>query len=319
MSSQKIISLIKKNKVFLISTHVNPDPDALCSELALAEYLKVLGKKVFIVNEDTVPQRLSFLPGTKKIQKYKKNKIVPYDIAIIVDCGDLDRIGKVKDCLKGNKPIVNIDHHITNDMFGHVNLLKPKASSTGEVLYEFFKEAKFKLNRNVALCLYAGIMTDTGSFRYENTTAHTHAIVADLMRFDFSANDLYQKLYDIIPLDDLKAFTQVITHFEALFGGRVVLVELNKKVLAKFSEAFDLRDAIFKFLRSIQGVEVIAIFTEVARNKTRINLRSTNKVDVAKLANIFGGGGHKRASGCMIGGNIYKARQDFLKQLKKDL
>ena len=185
MSMKNIIQTIKANKRFLISAHVNPDPDALCSELAVAIFLRSLGKTVSIVNHQTVPKRFHFLPGVGSIKNYWKNRKVNYDVAIIVDCGDLGRIGKVQDLIQDDKVLINIDHHITNDSFGTLNCVEPNASSTCEVLYELITQAKGKLTKNLATHLYTGIMTDTGSFRYENTTARTHAIVSELMKFKF--------------------------------------------------------------------------------------------------------------------------------------
>lgn len=319
MSMKAIIQTIRTNDRFLISTHVNPDPDALCSELALAIYLQSLGKKVFMINHEAVPGRFHFLPGIRAVRPYDEKKKVVYDVAIVVDCGDLSRIGKVQNLIQKEKPLINIDHHITNESFGILNLVRPKASSTGEVLYELLIKAECVFTKDLAMHLYAGIMTDTGSFRYENTSSRTHAIVADLMRYKFSASALYRKLYEGISVNDLKEFTKVISRFDMLYDGKVVCVELKKKVLAKFSGEFDLRDTIFKFLRSMKIVEVFVIFTEIESGKTRVNLRSTEKFDVAKLANYFKGGGHRRASGCVVNNDIPGARKEILKKIKEVL
>lgn len=315
--SKKILQTIKNNKVFLLSTHVSPDPDALCSELAFAMCLQSLGKKVFIVNEEKVPDRFLFLPGAKQIKSFGQFKKIDYDVAVVLDCGELDRIGDVRLLLDSKKPVINIDHHITNDSFGTLNLVEPEASSTAEVIYDLLQLMRVSITKLIALHLYVGIMTDTGSFRYENTTARTHAIIADLMRFGFSAYELYRKLYESMPLNDLKNFTRVISGFEENLGGRAVTVQLKNSLVEKFSGDFDLRDSVFKFLRSIKGVEVIAIFTEISPTKTRINLRSTRRVNVAAIAGHFHGGGHRRASGCIINKNMKQAREMLLHEIRK--
>ena len=319
MSMKSIIQTIKKNKKFLISTHVSPDPDALCSELALAIYLKSLGKKVTIINHEAVSPRLHFLPGARSIKPYKDKKRNDYDVAIVVDCGDLNRIGKVRGLIRKERILINIDHHITNDFFGDLNLVRPAASSAAEVLYELLLKAGCVFTKNLALHLYIGIMTDTGSFRYENTTARTHTIVAQLLKFKISAPAVHRKLYEIIPFNDLKEFTKIVNSFDMFFAGKVICVQLRKRALLRFSGEFDLRDAIFKFLRSIESVEVFVILTEVEKNKTRVNLRSTNLFDVAKLANYFKGGGHRRASGCLVSKNIPAAQKDVLREIRKAL
>ncbi len=319
MNLTKIINQIKENQTFLLSTHVNPDPDALCSEMALCFALQNLGKKVIVINEEAVPQRFEFFSGVKQVKSFENVKFCSYDVAIILDCGDLNRIGKVGKLLKKDKLIINIDHHITNDKFGDYNLVVPDASSTGEVLFSFFKKAKMPLTDKIALHLYAGILTDTGSFRYENTTSLTHKIVSELRSFNFSATDLYRQLYELMEAKDLKMYADIIRRFESLCHGKVLCLNLSKNTLSRFSDNFDLRDTIFKFLRSIKGMEVALIFTEDTSNNTRINLRSAGKVNVAKLSSLFDGGGHHNASGCAINKDIKQARQLMLREVKKVL
>ena len=320
MSMKSILQTIKKNKKFLISTHVSPDPDALCSELALAIYLKSLGKKVTIVNHEAVSSRFYFLSGARGIKPYQEGKKESYDVAIVVDCGELNRVGKVKNLFRKDKILINIDHHVTNDFFGDLNLVEPAASSTAEMLYELLVKAGCVFNKSLATHLYIGIMTDTGSFRYENTTARTHAIIAELLKFKVSAAAIYRKLYEVISFHDLKEFTKIINNFDIFLAGKVVCVQLSQKTLSRFSGEFDLRDAIFRFLRSIGGVEVFVILTEIDKDRTRVNLRSTNTFDVAKLANNFnGGGGHRRASGGIINKNIPGAQKEALGKIEKAL
>ncbi len=315
MSKKKISKIIQSADTFLISTHVNPDPDAICSELAVAEFLRAKGKKVDIINETPLLDRFRFFPGAARIKHSAKVRRVKYDVAIVLDCGDLGRIGDVQALLEPDKPLINIDHHITNDRFGSVNMVDVKASSTAEMLFELLNYLKCKFTKNLATNLYCGIMTDTGSFRYENTSARTHLAVARLMEHDINVSALYARIYETIPLRDLTVFTRIISRFETHCGGRLVSVELRKNVMSGLSEDFDLRDAIFKFLRSIAGVEVIVIFTEFARTETRVNFRSSAVVDVAKVAGAFGGGGHKRASGCVVEKSMKETKNIILKKI----
>lgn len=313
---KKIFQTIKRNKRFLLSTHVNPDPDGLCSELAMAEYLRSLGKKVIMAHHEKLPHRFFFLPGARRVKSLKEDSRPDYDAAIVLDCGDLERIGRVKNLLRQGKILVNIDHHITNVLFGDLNCVDPKASSTAELLYLLLQKAGCRFNAKMARLLYAGIMTDTGSFRYENTSAQTHRIVSELMAFPFSAQELYTRFYEVIPLEDMRNFVRVMHHFEVLFDGRIICLELNQELLSQFSDHFDLRDAIFKFLRSIKGVEAFVIFTQVEGDQTRVNFRSTGTMNVARLAEHFQGGGHRRASGCLLNLPLKKAREKILEQIR---
>jgi phosphoesterase RecJ-like protein len=319
MSLARINSAFKRHKSFLISTHVSPDPDALCSELALALFLKSLGKRVAVINEEPVPARFSFFPRVGLIKSVKGIPRVAYDAAVIVDCGDLQRIGKVERLLDPKKPVINIDHHITNEGFGSLNFVDPEASSTAEMLFDLLKKAKGKMTEDIAILLYMGIMTDTGSFRYDNTTPRTHEVIGELMRFKIPVNELYRRLYERVPFSDMKMFMRVVSGLELCYGGKVVCVELSKKLMDKFSEDFDLREKIFSFLRSINGIEVLMILSEQNRKKTRVNFRSQGRIDVAKLAAHFGGGGHMKASGCVLEHPVTQTKKMVLKQLEKSL
>jgi len=318
VSIRKILGTIQTNKTFLISTHVNPDADGLTSELVLAMCLKSLGKKVHIINADKALGMYLFLPK-KHLLKELRHTEVPYDVAIILDCGDLDRIGPVQSILRKGKPLINIDHHITNDYFGDINFVDPHASSTAEILFDLVTKAKFKLTKEVAVLLYVGIMTDTGSFRYDNTTARTHAVVSQLMKFRFSANEWYRKIYENIPFSDFELFNRVVRHFEVTHQGRVASLVLRENILHRFSEEFDLKDRIFTFLRSINGIEVIVIFAESKKNETRVNFRSQGRIDVAQLASLYKGGGHKKASGCLLAKPMESAKRKVFEDLKRIL
>jgi len=317
MKPQEILKTLKAGRSFLISTHINPDPDALTSELVMALFLKSLGKRVTILNEKAMPQRFSFFPRSGMVKRYRPGQTLRYDTAVILDCGDLERVGAVKSLIRLDKPLINIDHHITNTFFGSGPVVRPQASSTAEIIYDLLRSWKFQITRDIALLLYLGIMTDTGSFRYENTSAHTHEVTSHLMEFDFSVPELHRRIYESIPLEEVHQFVRIIERIQPLAQGRIVCIELSRKTVRKFSESFDLRDKIFRYLRAIEGVEVVIIFTEEGVRATRVNFRSHETFDVARLAMHFQGGGHPRASGCLLKRPMKEAKQMVLKEVKK--
>ena len=320
MKTKEISKIFKKYHNFLISAHVNPDPDALSSQLAVGMYLESLGKHVDFVNEEKAPEHYIFFRGAAKIKKYSEYRpSIPLEVMIVVDCGDMERIGSVQKFIGSQKVLINIDHHITNTYFGDINLIVPQASSTSEIIFDILARAKFHLNQEMAELLYIGIMTDTGSFRYSNTTAHTHKVVSQLMKFPIPVSTLYQELYENVALQDIKQFNIVAKAAEMLCKGEVICVTLPKILTRKFSEKFDLRDKIFKYFRAIKGVEVVVILSEQDKNKTRINFRSQGRVDVAQLASEFHGGGHRQASGCLIQSDFKKARKIILAKIQKAL
>lgn len=317
MTFDDIQKTFKTHKRFIVATHVNPDPDALSSQLALAFYLKAIGKKVAVLAEEPIPCRFDFMPGSAQIKSLVPGRKVDYDAAVVVDCGDLGRIGKVRGALDPSKPVINIDHHVTNDCFGTVNCVLPGASSTAEIIFDFLERVHFPLTKKIAALLYLGIMTDTGSFRFENTTSRTHAVISKLLAFDLPVNGYYQKIYETVPLADLQNFAKLVAGFHSCFDGKVIYLELPRRKLSKFSEEFDLRDKIFGYLRSIKGVEVLMILTEQGKHKTRVNFRSQGRVDVSRLAAEFEGGGHSRASGCFVPGSMSDAADILLKRLEQ--
>ena len=318
MSLRKIIRAIRKHKTFFISSHVNPDTDALTSMLALSLALKKMGKKVKAVHGQPVPKMYRFLSGSHLIEPYR-GKDIEYDAAIILDCGSSDRIGRPAQALKRGKPLINIDHHITSDYFGSINLVDAKASSTAELVFNLLKKMGFKINKQIAELLYLGIMTDTGSFRYDNTTARTHIIVSELLKYRLSVNKLYSRVYENIPLHDLGLFIKIMNRMEISHRARAASLVLNKKELKRISGQFDIKEKIFNLLRSIRGIEAVMIFTEIQKNLTRVNFRSQNKVDVARLALAFGGGGHRKASGCVLKQNTALAKKTIHRALAKML
>lgn len=319
MSYKSVAQVIKKHKRFIVTTHVNPDADAIGSALAFSVVLKALGKSVTVLNEDAVPGWLRFLPKTAWVKKPSQIRSMEYDAAIALDCGDLARIGNVRGLLRKDKLLVNIDHHKTNDSFGDVNLIVANSSSTAEVLYELFTYMKVRISKDAATLLYAGIMTDTGSFRYDCTSARTHAIAGELIARGVSVQGIYSSIYDVVSIDDLKMFMGIANKVEFKNQRKLACLDLKKKDLKKFSDGFDVRDKMFAFLRSAQGVEVIVIFNEVGQKRTRVNFRSKGHVDVARLASRFQGGGHAKASGCTLELGIKEARTKILNALGKEL
>ncbi len=295
-----VLNVIRHNRKFLVTTHHNPDADALSAALAMSLFLKSQGKQVYVLNEDACPDWLKFLPAISSLKKASDVRGLDYDAAIVLDCGDLKRIGGVRRLIQEDKPLVNIDHHLTNERFGSINVVDTKASSSCEMIFDFFKEAGYPLNRNLARLLYAGIMTDTGSFRWENTSVSCHHKIAELMSYQISAPQMYDRLYVGIPVADMKLFTQVIHDARLLYGNKVYCVTLPKKIESRFSKSFDLKEKLFTFLRSVDGIEVIIILTQLNSKETRVNLRSQGHVNVARLSQQFDGGGHRKAAGCKI-------------------
>ncbi|MDP2939385.1 MAG: bifunctional oligoribonuclease/PAP phosphatase NrnA [Candidatus Omnitrophota bacterium] len=319
MSLKTIIKALKRYDRFLITSHHNIETDALGSELALANWLKANKKKFFIVNQDFVPLAYRFLPGIKSVFNLPKIKSdLKFDAVIILDCSNFDRIGTVKGQIFEDKPTINIDHHRSNENFGNFNWVKPTASSTAEMIYEIYKASNVKISKKIALLLYTGIMTDTGSFRFENTTSFTHKVISELLKFKIPIKDIYHKIYESFAASEMRLFCNVIKDFKIDKSKRIAWLELELGLLDEQKSKLDLNDAIFNILRSIETVEVAIIFRESKKkDSVRVNFRSQGKVNVGKLAYSFGGGGHRAASGCVIKGNLRQVTSRVFKRINK--
>ncbi|MBF0570051.1 MAG: bifunctional oligoribonuclease/PAP phosphatase NrnA [Candidatus Omnitrophica bacterium] len=316
---KKIIAALKKYKTFAVTMHAHPDPDAMGSALAMVLFLKSMGKKVRLFNEDPCPQWLAFMPQSGLYEQLAgKEKFSP-EVLVVLDSGDLKRIGNVKGLIGRETVVVNIDHHVTSDHFGTLNYVHPEHSSTCEILFEFFRAARFKLTRDVAILLYLGILTDTGSFGFDSTTPRTHEIIAELLKFGFSVSDLYRQVYETMPRADLKPFLSTMNRLELHCDKRVACLTMSERDGKTFSGEFDVRDKIFNLLRSVKGLAAIVIVTEVAKDRSRINFRSRGAVNVARLAEKFGGGGHRNASGCFMDAPVAKAKARIIKEIGKGL
>ncbi len=320
MSLKETIECIRNNKKFLISSHVNLEADALGSELALYRLLRALGKEVTVVNEDSIPYGHEFFPNAEVVKKYgDRLGKVDFDVFAVVDCSDLNRTGEVHRLCK-DKPVLNIDHHISNRYFGSVNWVEDAASCT-QMIYRLYRELKVPIDKASALLLYAGIMTDTGSFKYTNTTAESLKIAADLVSKGVNPAQVYNRLYQNIPYDDLKVLAKILPGMQRTEQGRVVWFQIKHNLLRHKKLKFDLSENILSFGRSVQGVEVVVLFKENlgVRNEVRVNFRSHGKIDVNAIAKFFNGGGHRAASGCTIKGRIDSVRRRVLQKVRESL
>jgi len=296
--------------------------DALGSELAFYGILKKLGKKATIVNEDALPYGYEFLPNIDKIIKYKDNlKEIKFDCFVALDCSDLSRTGEVYRLNTKEKPVINIDHHISNQNFGNINWVESHASSCSEMIYKLYQALRLPLDRDTAILLYTGILTDTGSFRYPNVTSFTHKVVSKLLKFNLDIPQIYKSIYENIAFPDTKLITRILPGIRQDAKGRIIWFQIKQNMLRNKKLSFDLSENILSFGRAIKDAQVVVLFKENlgVKNEIRINFRSQGKVDVNKIAQFFDGGGHKTASGATVRGKIDDVRRRVLAKIKESL
>ncbi|MCX5703338.1 MAG: bifunctional oligoribonuclease/PAP phosphatase NrnA [Candidatus Omnitrophica bacterium] len=338
MSLKRAVDCIRKYNNFLITSHTNPEGDALGSELAFYLLLKKLGKDATIVNEDGIPLEYNFLPQKFNIKKYFRKSPIPphpkfqaqgvdltkrisFDCFVALDCSDLNRTGEVYRMNTPKAPILNIDHHISNQRFGDINWVDPDASSCSEMIYKIYKRLRIPLDRETAILLYVGMLTDTGSFRYTNTSSFTHKAVAELLKYNLDIAQIYKNIYEDITFQDMKFLARILPGMKRFAGGRIAWFEIRRNLLKHKKLSFDLSDTLLGFARAIKGVKVCVLFKENlgAKDEVRVNFRSHGEVDVNSIASFFQGGGHRTASGATICGNIEQIRRRVLAKIKEVL
>ena len=306
--------IIKSSKKILLLSHVNPDGDTLGSMCAMYSMIynrfKIKADMNVVSN---VPFNYKFLPNIGLAERYFDQSLV-YDLVITLDVAAIDRVRDSKIFFDKAKVTVNIDHHKTNPKFGDYQLIEPEASSTGEVLYNYFKKNGWKLDKDSAVCLYTAIMTDTGNFRFENTTANVFRAVADLVDAGANPNLLYKYCYETKSKNLVMFQNYCVNKAEFLNDNKIAYTTVYKKDLEKFSAGDDYTDGIAETLRAIDTTEVSFVVKEVDSKTTKVSMRSKH-LDVAKICTEFGGGGHTFAAGCIIKASVKDSVEKLLKEI----
>ncbi|NQV04002.1 MAG: bifunctional oligoribonuclease/PAP phosphatase NrnA [Candidatus Omnitrophica bacterium] len=304
MSVKSISKAIKRFDRFLISAHINPEGDAIGSELAVASLLKRLGKKVIILNENPVPYILRFMKGADDILKDPPRNL-DFQAAIILDCPSMSRLGNVLPHVSKDKIVFNIDHHVSNEDFGKYNWVDADTSSTGEMIFELFKALKLKIMYDEAVAMYVAIMTDTGSFRYTNTSSRTHVIASELIEIGVRPYEIYSRIYETTTIQDTNLLAEALQTLKVTDDGKVSWLWVTKEMLKKTKASLEGTENVVNFARAIEGAEIAVLFRETGtENRIKVSFRSKGKVDVNKLAAFFDGGGHATASGCTVFGKM---------------
>lgn len=312
MSIRDVADAIKKYDNYLITSHINVEGDAIGSEIGIYYMAKQLGKNAIMVNSDPVPDRYKFLPSWNKIVAGDNITAKDYSNVIIVDCPTMERSGRIAGLLNapGEKiNIINIDHHVSNGNFGDFNWVEPEASSCGEMIYKLYKEMGLNVTDDIAAALYVAILTDTGSFRYDSTTNETHRICGDLIKLGIKPAKVAEKIYETKDIGDMELLAKALVTIKVTKNGKIAYMYVTKKMMEETHTTPDRTDGFINFARSIEGTEISIFFREDTEDTQRIHVgfRSKGGANVNVLATKFGGGGHPKASGCVLNGPLDKA------------
>ncbi len=319
--SEEILSLFKAKKNIVLLPHIIPDGDTLGSSLALKAGLEKMHHKVFIVLDDEIPNNLNFLIKNKCVytsEQFCSLKIIP-DLIITIDCSDIDRLEDRRQIINDCENILNIDHHKTNSFYGKFNLIDKNSAATGEIIYTLLKELNVMIDKDMATSLYVALSTDTGSFKYSNTTSRTLRIAAELLDKKIDIELINLELYQNKPMNKVNLLKETLNTLETFINNRVSIMCITQKSLEKSNLTYKDTDGIVEFGRDIEGIEIAILIKEISSAKVKVGLRSKGNIDVSKIAKIFGGGGHKNASGCTIDDNIENAKKLLLKAVEEEL
>ncbi|HHY38958.1 MAG TPA: bifunctional oligoribonuclease/PAP phosphatase NrnA [Clostridia bacterium] len=302
-SEGEVASALMRAQSCMILCHVMPDGDAIGSSLALARALTRLGKKVKLVSVDPVPEVYRFLESEIRFEPAStitREAMGLYETLVFLDCTHKDRIGSLADLIGPNHFIVNVDHHTTNSFFGHVNYVDRDAAAVGEQVLRIIDRLGVSLDEDMAKSLYAAILTDTGSFRYENTKPRVFRVAARLLEAGAKPSEISEAIYESRSFSSLKVLGLALTTLKTTAAGKVAWMTMSREMLVDAGGSESDTEGIINYARAIRGVEIGLFFREVEASTTRVGLRSRAVVDVSMIAGEFGGGGHPRAAGCTV-------------------
>lgn len=315
-SLSRAADFIRRHQRFLLVNHVNPDGDATASLLALGLILKKLGKEVVMANEGPTPRKFSFLPGYEEL--LNASQVTPqekFNTVITCDCGDFSRIGKVAEWFADDYQLLNIDHHPTNDGFGTINLVRTNAAATCEVIYDLMQELKCQCFPELAMCIYTGLMTDTGGFRYSNTTSKVMNIASELLAYQVRPDQIADRVLESISKAHLELLKRALPTLELRENDRVASLTVTYRDMVETEALPEDLDGIVHYARNLEGIEVGILFKEREDHSVKVSLRSKEYINVAEIALSFGGGGHVRAAGCTIHGTLDEAKNKIYASL----
>ena len=313
-----VIDVVQKSRSFLLTTHVNPDGDGLGSELALARWLASQGKRVRIVNADPLPSRYGFLDRGGEFGRWddegSRAHLGDVDAVFVLDISRWERLGEMAAPLHAFRgPRVCIDHHPYENGFADMHLIDDSASATAELVHELLGRLGARLTLAELEPLYVAILTDTGSFRFSNTTPRALEIAAEAVRAGVRVDHLYSTLYESFSPERMRLLSRVLADLRLECGGRLAHFLVTRSMLADSGASEDDTEGLADYPRTIRGVDVVLFFLETREGGTKVSLRSRGEgFDVNALASRFGGGGHARAAGISFQESPDKIREFLL-------
>lgn len=317
---QAAADFIRRNDDFLVVSHINPDGDAAGSTFAVGWMLQSLNKSFTLMNDGPMPDKYMFMAGPLPIINYEKSQPARrFDRVISVDCADFERLGKVRECFADDVHLLNIDHHATNDRFGLLQLIRPEAAATVEVLYDLAVELGVPFTEPWNQCIYSGLLTDTGGFRYANTSPKVMQIAADLLGRGVQGHVLAERLLERLTFGQVSLLKRSLNTLSFDSDDQIAWLSVNLEDIAETKASNEDLDGLVNYARNVEGVKVGMLFKEKQPGIVKVSLRSGDDANVAEIAQRFGGGGHIRAAGCTFKGTMEEAIESLVKEVRSAL
>ena len=320
----QIIRHFENSRRLLVASHENPDGDAISSLIAVGLALEHQGKAVTFFNPDPIPAVYRFLPSTDRITTIVDTSD-KFDTAVVLDCGDLNRIGKASDIARNIPVVINIDHHVTNTEFGTIQLVDPSACATAELVYRLLEEMAIPVNKDIATLLYTGILTDTGSFRFSNTNQAAFDICREMVKKGVQPHKVAQYVYGTYSIGRIKLLNLALDSIEISSNGKMSIMTVTQDMLRQTGTQAEDADGLIHYARRIEAVKVAAMIQELqnghrtgkAPKRFHVSLRSDGSVDVAAVAVTYGGGGHQNAAGFGIDASLPEVKAEITSLAEK--
>jgi bifunctional oligoribonuclease and PAP phosphatase NrnA len=317
-SIERILEAVRPCQSFCIAGHVRPDGDCIGSQLGLTLALRNEGKDVVCWNEDVVPQKYAFLDPDGVMQKPKSSR--SFDCVIVTDSASYERLGTVGEMIKERQLLINIDHHASNSRYGDINWVMPRAPSTGELIYQFLRQARWPINPQIANCLFTAVSTDTGSFQYPTTRPTSYHVAGELVKRGADLEKICHEVYQSYPISRVRLLQRVYNRFRLTDDNRIAYFWLKQEDYTRTGAEKSDSEGLIDHIRAIEPVVVACVFEEVEPELTRVSLRSkTTAVDVNQIAAQFGGGGHPAAAGARIQGRPLSTQRRVIAAIKHAL
>lgn len=309
----ELVSTLGRAERILVAAHVYPDGDALGSLLALAESLEAMGKEVYRYSEEKASHLYDFLPGSDRLRTAVPADLDAFDCAVALDCGDRYRLGREMEQLLAIRPFLVIDHHAGHTPFGDLAWVDPERAATGEMVYDLIQALGGDVSATAAYCLYAAIVSDTGSFKYSSTTAGTFRVARDLVERGVKPAEVAGRLFDNYTVERLHLLTAVLDTLELHANNLLALISVSRELFARTGTSQADTEGFINYPRAIASVQVAAFIKEAPDGLISVSLRSKGtRCDVAAVAARFGGGGHRNAAGFKLSGETMASTREKL-------